>query len=307
MIDGARRFAVRWLLEPTKQDVEPHYEYVFRLVTYHGQEIVVTTKDETKISSDTNYHVITNTLSPDFPIIRAEIYRVTNTREYIGTVEYYGLKYFEEYSLYSNSNTGITEENTKYVYLLNSLYLSPNSISVKGLTSYITGDIIAHKSINKTVKSGTEELVREKTIEQQFPSEVFTAEFHSFSDDTYFDFSHTSSYSKISLTGISYPKFTSTNKFITVYPNKTTESTEIYEYDAIKNGQISFNVYSPYASYIDDFDKYQDKLYTPLDSKISAPTVLVKCSDGLDFATFKLIGNETQYFSKNTTITFEHD
>ena len=109
------------------------------------------------------------------------------------------------------------------------------------------------------------------------------------------------------LTGISYPKFQQTTKSTRIDPDRITESTEIDEFDAQTNGKISFTVYSPYTTYIDNFDKYQDKLYTPLDSKISAPAVLVKCSDGLDFATFKLIGNETQYFSKNTTITFEHD
>ena len=307
MIDGARRFAVRWLLEPTEQEVEPHYEYVFRLVTYHGQESSVKTRDETKIStSESNHFFITKALSPDFPIIRAKIYKVTKTREYLGTVEYFGLDFWKEYTLYSNSTTGITEEKTKYVYLVNSMYLS-QGVTSQGLTSYKTSEVLTHKAVDKIIKLDTEELVYEKIIEQVIPSEVFTAEFHSFSDDTFFNFSRSSSYSKIVLTGISYPKFQQTSKYIHIYPNRTTESTEIDEFDAQTNGKISFTVYSPYAAYIDDFDKYQDKLYTPLDSKISAPAVLVKCSDGLDFAAFKLIGNETQYFSKNTTITFEHD
>ena len=307
MINNPRKFAITWLLEPTEQEVEPHYEYVFRLVTYHGQEITIKTRDETRINtSKSNHYLLTNALSPDFPIIRAKIYKVTKTREYLGTVEYFGLDCWEEYTLYNNSATGITEKNTKYVYLVNSMYLS-QGVTSQGLTSYKTGEVLTHKVVDKMIKSDTEELVYETIIEQVIPSEVFTAEFHSFSDDTFFNFSRSSSYSKVVLTGISYPKFQQTTKSTRIDPDRITESTEIDEFDAQTNGKISFTVYSPYTKYIDNFDKYQDKLYTPLDSKISAPAVLVKCSDGLDFATFKLIGNETQYFSKNTTITFEHD
>ena len=184
MINNPRKFAITWLLEPTEQEVEPHYEYVFRLVTYHGQEITIKTRDETRINtSKSNHYLLTNALSPDFPIIRAKIYKVTKTREYLGTVEYFGLNCLEEYTLYNNSATGITEKNTKYVYLVNSRYLS------QGLTSYITGEVLTHKVVDKMIKSDTEELIYETIIEQVFPSEVFTSEFHSFSDDTFFNFS----------------------------------------------------------------------------------------------------------------------
>ena len=72
MIDGARRFAVRWLLEPTAAK-EYTYEYNFRLAVYTVGELTFKRDDTTYLNtySDTyrtyvNSHSFTEiTTSPD--------------------------------------------------------------------------------------------------------------------------------------------------------------------------------------------------------------------------------------------------
>ena len=95
------------------------------------------------------------------------------------------------------------------------------------------------------------------------------------------------------------------NKTIYIYPEQP-DNEWTSTFDGVENSTFSFNTYT--ARFNNNFYDYRDYLFKSRDNLLpSAPSILIKCSDGLDFDTYKTIAQETQYFSKNTTITFEHD
>lgn len=301
MINNPRKFAITWLLEPTKKLEEVQYEYVFRLVDYHSQELIVTARDETTIGrkdlaypGNDEYYIIKDTYPADFPIVQAKLFKkASGNREYLGIIEYLGFDYVTENSQYVNANTSEYITTKKYIYYLNS--------GVSGLVSYSKLTSSGRNSTTQRYHSITGDLTYSSKYTQTVPASIFTANYYRFSTDTYFNLSG----AQIRVYGMSYSGYEIKNKTIYIYPEQPdNEWTSIF--DGVENSTFSFNTYT--AGFNNNFYDYQDYLFKPRDSLLSiTPQFLVKCSDGLDFDTYKSIAQETRYFNKNTTITFEHD
>ena len=72
MINNPRKFAITWLLEPSKKETV-QYEYVFRLVTYSSQECIVHFRNYIKIMTyqERESHDTIDLIYPsEFPIIQ---------------------------------------------------------------------------------------------------------------------------------------------------------------------------------------------------------------------------------------------
>ena len=299
MINGAREFALRWLLEPTKKLEEVQYEYVFRLVDYHSQELIVTFRDETSIGrkdpnfpGNDDYYIIKGSYSADFPIIQAKLFKKTlKRREYLGIIEYLGFDYLTENSRYMNANTSEDISTKKYIY-----YLTSNAI---GLPCYST--FRGRNSTMQRYHSITGDLTYSAKLTEAYTENIFTSNYYNFSENAYFNLSG----GQITIYGMSYSGYEYEGKTIYIYPEQP-EYRWTSTYDAVENASFSF--YTSYSGFNNNFYNYQDYLFKPRDSLLSiTPQFLVKCSDGLDFDTYNSIAQETQYFNKNTTITFEHD
>ena len=294
MIDGARQFAIKWLLEPTKKAEEVQYEYVFRLVTYSSQECIVHLRNYITIRAyqEQETHDTIDLIYPSkFPIIQAKLYKKeASKKEYIGMVEYFGLACQEEDYLYINQITSEKVEKTKYVYYLRS---NLNGFEYKDICERDLTYQVFHKEDGNLVWEQNT-----KQIERYSSTDIFTADFYSFSAEAYCEYAN----KRIKVYGMSYPDAEYQSKKYFIYPEQPTA-----EWSSTNAGaeNTSFWFY-PYHS--KNFDDYQDFLFKPLDTKIfSTPLVLVKCSDGLDLDTFKSIASETKSFSEKTTIIFEHD
>ena len=299
MINGAREFALRWLLEPTKKLEEVQYEYVFRLVDYHSQELIVTFRDETTIGrkdpnfpGNDDYYIIKGSYSADFPIIQAKLFKKTlKRREYLGIIEYLGFDYLTENSRYMNANTSEDISTKKYIY-----YLTSNAI---GLPCYST--FRGRNSTMQRYHSITGDLTYSAKLTEAYTENIFTSNYYNFSENAYFNLSG----GQITIYGMSYSGYEYEGKIVYIYPEQP-EYRWTSTYDAVENASFSF--YTSYSGFNNNFYNYQDYLFKPRDSLLSiTPQFLVKCSDGLDFDTYNSIAQETQYFNKNTTITFEHD
>lgn len=293
MINNPRKFAITWLLEPSKKETV-QYEYVFRLVTYSSQECIVHAQNFIKIMTyqERESHDTRDLIYPsEFPIIQAKLYKKeASKKEYIGMVEYFGLACQEEYYYYNNHITSEEVEKTKYVYYLRSnLYdFAHKDIDERDLTYQVF-----HKEDGNLVWEQNT-----KQIERYSSTDIFTAEFYSFSAEAYCEYAN----KRINVYGMSYPDAEYQSKKYFIYPEQPTA-----EWSLTKAGaeNTSFWFYPYYSKSLND---YQDFLFKPLDTKIpSAPLGLVKCSDGLDLDTFKSIASETKSFSENTIIIFEHE
>ena len=301
MINNPRKFAITWLLEPTKKLEEVQYEYVFRLVDYHSQELIVTFRDETSIGrkdpnrpGNDSYYIIKGSYSADFPIIQAKLFKKTlKRREYLGIIEYLGFDYLTENSRYMNVNTSEDIRTTKYIY-----YLTSNAI---GLPCYST--FRGRNSTRQRYHSITGDLTYSDKQTEAYTENIFTSNYYNFSENTYFNLSD----NRIKIYGVSYSGYEYEGKIVYIYPEQP-EYRWTSSYDAAENASFSFYISSSGSGFDNNFYNYQDYLFKPRDSLLSrAPQFLVKCSDGLDFDTYKSIAQETHYFNKNTTITFEHD
>ena len=297
MINNPRKFAITWLLEPTKKLEEVQYEYVFRLADYHSQEFIATSRNETTISTGDNndeYYIIKDIYPADFPIVQAKLFKkASGNREYLGIIEYLGFDYATENSQYANVNTSEYIETKKYIYYLHS--------GVSGLLSYSKFIRSGRISTVQRYKHSTGDLTYSSKYTQTVPASIFTANYYRFSTDTYFNLSG----AQIRVYGMSYSGGEIKGKTIYIYPEQPDyEWTSTF--DGVENSTFSFNTYT--AGFNNNFYDYRDYLFKSRDNLLpSAPSILIKCSDGLDFDTYKTIAQETQYFNKNTTITFEHD
>ena len=288
MINGAREFALRWLLEPTKKLEEVQYEYVFRLITrpIDKQTFVVYKANRDDGALET--HTIENPST--LPIIQADLYTKTSQgRNFIGSIEYF--KLVENNLQEVNLNT--YETNIKYFYTLapsaTFLYLSS---SEKDVEYYYTPDPYG---------VGVPE---EKTLVYTFPSNIYSADYFSFAENSYFELQSNGS---ISIRYVSYPDYEAiqTTTITGLFPAYYEDT---IKYSGKTNSSFSFDACK---SSLKNLDDYQESINTPLESEIPSisyqNTTFAKCSNGLTFDRFMAIAQETQYFNKNTTITFEHD
>ena len=300
MIDGARRFAVRWLLEPTAAK-EYTYEYNFRLAVYTVGELTFKRDDTTYLNtySDTyrtyvNSHSFTEiTTSPDMVVPQAKIYRIdpnTNTKEYLGMVEYFLADADRVDSEYSDYSTGISETKNQYIYFL-------------GPISYALGrfGIMITKTFEMVTDYSTGDLILKREITDIYPSESIST--LTVTDST--TWSYQNKYKYIKIKGLSTPAWTS-KRYTAVEDESgiTTEEIDLKSQPAENSREYSF--YPGMRLKPKNYFDYQEQLNIALDERLNFD-YLVKCSEGLDYDTFVNLCSLTSDFSKNTTITSEHD
>ena len=286
MINNPRKFAITWLLEPTKKSEDVQYEYVFKLITRPiDKQTFVTYK-----VTDGRGYIKTHTIetSSTLPIIQADLYTKTSQgRNFIGSIEYFKLVKSNLQEINPN------ETNIKYFYTLAS------SAAFLDLSSF-----------EKTVEYSYNPdpygvgVPEEKTNVYTYPSNIYSADYFSFAESSYFKLQYNGS---ISIYYVSYPDYeaiqtrTITGPFPAYYE-------DTFNYSGKTNSSFSFDACK---SSLKNLDDYQESINTPLESEIPSisyqNTTFAKCSNGLTFDRFMAIAQETQYFNKNTTITFEHD
>ena len=288
MINNPREFAITWLLEPTKKSEDVQYEYVFRLITrpIDKQTFVAykTTMD------DGNLSMHTMETSSTLPIIQADLYTKTSQgRNFIGSIEYFKLVK----STLQEKNLNTNETSIKYFYTLAS------SAAFLDLSSF-------EKSVEYSYNPdpygvGVPE---EKTNVYTYPSNIYSADYFSFAENSYFELQYNGS---ISIYYVSYPDYEAiqTRTATGLFPYHYEDT---FNYSGKTNSSFSFDACK---SSLKNLDDYQESINTPLESEIPSisyqNTTFAKCSNGLTFDRFMAIAQETQYFNKNTTITFEHD
>ena len=300
MIDGARQFAVRWLLEPTAAK-EYTYEYNFRLAVYTVGELIFKRYNTTYLNaySDTyrkyvNSHSFTEvTTSPDIVVPQAKIYRIdpnTNTKEYLGMVEYFLADSDRVDSEYYDYSTGISETKNQYIY-----FLGPIDYGL------IRSDSMITKDFEMVTDYSTGDLILKREITDRYPSESIST--LTVTDST--TWSYQNKYKYIKIKGLSTPAWTS-KRYTTVEDESgiTTEEIDLESHPDKNNTEYSF--YPGMRFKPKNYFDYQEQLNTVHDARINFD-YLVKCSEGLDYDTFVNLCSLTSDFSKNTTITFEHD
>ena len=301
MINNPRKFAITWLLEPTAKIKEYTYEYNFRLIVYNVGELTFKRYDNTYLHvynstyrKYVNSHSFTEvTISPDIIVPQAKIYRIdpnTNTKEYLGMVEYFLADSDGVDSEYYDYSTGISETKNQYIYFLNPIDY--------GL---IRSDSMITKDFEMVTDYSTGDLILKREITDIYPSESIST--LTVTDST--TWSYQNKYKYIKIKGLSTPAWTS-KRYITVEDESgiTTEEIDLESHPDKNNTEYSFHpgMRLKPKNYFD----YQEQLNIVHDARINFD-YLVKCSEGLDYDTFVNLCSLTSDFSKNTTITFEHD
>ena len=301
MIDGARRFAVRWLLEPTAAK-EYTYEYRVKFITFHAKPVSVMYREvderhAPEYSSSTNsYEYDLYTPPNDFVIPQATVFRVdtsTGSREKVGIIEYFGVNTIRTDYKY-RSEAGEWTEYVKYTPVLR----SPCSAHTQP-----PFDCMIRKWGNKVTFSSSGKLFSRRDDIVTYPSEAYTANFLHFTDNS--EFSYNTSY--ILVKNVSTPAWSSTLRTETEDENGNINVTEsLWENQEAKN-DVNIDYYPgvnvlKYADYYEN----QDKLNTAYDS-MTVPDWLVKCYDGLDYAAFLSLCSDTSNFKQKTTLFFDHD
>ena len=288
MINNPRKFAITWLLEPTKKLEDVQYEYVFRLITRPIDKQTFVAYKETMDGGFLRTHTIE--MPSTLPIIQADLYTKTSQgRSLIGSIEYFKLGKNKLNEL----NLDTYEFNTKYFYTLEAsatfLHISSSEKEVEydyNPDPYGVG------------------VPEEQTNVYTYPSNIFSADYFSFAENSYFKLYSDGS---ITLYHVSYPDYEAIQT-ITITGYRPAYYEDTFKYSGKTNFSFSFDACK---SSLKNLDDYQESINTPLESEIPSisyqNTTFAKCSNGLTFDRFMAIAQETQYFNKNTTITFEHD
>ena len=284
------------------------YEFRFKFINYHSNISVNSKTEKTTIHSHfsykyyayvNTYRKVENNMADDFAIIQANIYQITSSlkKKYLGKVEYFSTNYCKLESRYSNSSSGefIHNESIQYLYYLSGIFFP-------GCPITINEDPLCYKYtiVNETTDFDTGVLYEREEIITQIPAKVYSTKFGQFTDDVTWKIHG----NDIHIYNYTYPNYYMTQDIINTNTEGTSHNTSLIEWVSGDTRSVSFRVYD---SSMKDYYLYHDNLYTILDDKINMPACLIKCSDGLDFDTYKTIAQETQYFNKNTAIIFEHD
>lgn len=292
MINNSRKFAITWLLEPTKKLEEVQYEYVFRLITFPiDKQTFLVYKH---VLNNGSIMTIETETPTNLPIIQANLYKKTSQgRNHIGTVEYFSCQKYEiedSYQTGTNPNgTPQIERIIKYAYFL------------RGTSSFSLREIAKRTEYTCIPDAYGVGIDYEATYVNTYQPDIFTAEFFSFSEKTYCKLN---SNGNIAIFYVSYPSYEETQITTITGPSPVSQE-DVFTRSGKTNISVSFNAC---GSNLDNLDDYQSYLNTTLDNELSLKSsTLVKCSNGLTFDGFMAIAQETQYFSKNTTIIFEHD
>ena len=300
MINNPRKFAITWLLLPTAAK-EYTYEYNFRLTVYNVGELIFKRYNTTYLYkySDTyrqyvNSHSFTEvTTSPDIVVPQAKIYRIdpnTNTKEYLGMVEYFLADSDRVDSEYYDYSTGISETKNQYIY-----FLGPVDYGLTRSDSMIT------KNFEMVTDYSTGDLIKKSETTHIYPSESIST--LTVTDNTTWSYQNT--YKYIRIKGLSTPAWTL--KSYTTVEDESGITTEVIDSESQPaRNNIYYDFHPGMRLKPKNYFDYQEQLNTVLDEQIHL-NYLVKCSEGLDYDTFVNLCSLTSDFSKNTTITFEHD
>ena len=301
MIDGAREFAITWLLEPTAKGYT--YEYRFKFITFHTETVSIMRREEDDRSTPENpyhrniYDYELWTPPNGFAIPQATVFRVntrTGSREKVGIIEYFDVNTIMSDYIY-NSEAGESTSYTKYTPVL----CSPCHVWTQPLYEYMI-----RKWGKKITYSSSGKLVLREDATRTFPFEAYTADFFHFTDNSKFSYGG----DWISVKNVSTPAWSYTDIL-----ESEDENGNINVEESIKEGQeAKDNVYIDYYPGVNifkynDYYEYQDKLYKTYDSQNIVPRWLVKCYDGLDYAAFLSLCSETSNFQQKTTLFFDHD
>ena len=300
MINNPRKFAITWLLEPTAAK-EYTYEYNFRLTVYNVGELTFKRYDNTYLHvynstyrKYVNSHSFTEvTISPDIIVPQAKIYRIdpnTNTKEYLGMVEYFLADSDGVNSEYYDYSTGISETKNQYIYFLGSIDY--------GLTR---SDSMITKDFEMVTDYSTGDLILKREITDIYPSESIST--LTVTDST--TWSYQNRYKSIEIKGLSTPAWTS-KRYTTVEDESGITTEEIDPESQPAKNNTEYDFYPGMRLKPKNYFDYQEQLNIVHDARINF-NYLVKCSEGLDYDTFVNLCSLTSDFSKNTTITFEHD
>ena len=304
MIDGAREFALRWLLEPTKKSEDVQYEFNLSIVTYHGTEQKFTDEYYWVNDNSSTYgknidreDKIKWLAFSDFATVQAKIYKISETSEYLGTAMYLFPRQFEKTYKYYNKDTGEDIDKKTYIYYLTGTVFSSNNSFRQYTAPY------QYESSSIITKHNTGDLIRKYQDITNLRNDIFTAEFYTFPSNTTFTYTTTSSgIPKITVRHFTHPKYEITEHKITETPEGITEEDLKGEVAEVTDGVLYTYLYKGFGN----FDEYEDKIGIESDVTSNIP-ILIKCFDGLDYQTFVDIYNATSNFKNNTTITFEHD
>ena len=224
---------------------------------------------------------------------QAKIYRIdpnTNTKEYLGMVEYFLASSDYVNSEYYDYSTGISETKNQYIY-----FLGPIEYALGRFGTMIT------KNFVMVTDYSTGDLILKREITDIYPSESIST--LTVTDST--TWSYQNKYKYIKIKGLSTPAWTS-KRYTTVEDESgiTTEVIDPESQPAKNNTEYDF--YPGMKLKPKNYFDYQEQLNTVLDARIDFD-YLVKCSEGLDYDTFVNLCSLTSDFSKNTTIIFDHD
>ena len=288
MIDGAREFALRWLLEPTRKVEDVQYEYVFRLITHPIDKQTYTIYKDTMDGGYIDTHTLES--SSTLPIIQADLYTKTSQgRNFIGSIEYFKLN---EHTL-REKNLNTNETSIKYFYTLVSSAPFLNLIDAEKTVKYYYNPNYWGVGVSQ-----------EEIYVFTCPSNIYSADYFSFAENSYFKLR---SNGFITIYNVSYPDY-EVIETVTITGPYPDYDEYTHKYSGETNSGFAFDACT---SSLKNLDDYREFINTPLESEIPSisyqKTTFAKCSNGLTFDRFMAIVQETQRFSKNTTITFEHD
>ena len=301
MIDGARRFAVRWLLEPTEQEKEYTYEYNFKLAIFHMDAVTFKRYDETyRYKYSDTYRCYVNsseytewTVSPEIIVPQAKIYRIdptNNAKEYLGMVEYLMCGNSAEDYEFADYSTGESESKRQHILFPGPVDYGVNyyqHMTIKDfimLTDYVTGNTLyKYEDMHP------------------YPSEPVTG--LQITDNTTWEYR--SRYKYIRIKGLSRPAWESKSYITIEDENGITTKTIDRESQTASDGE-EYSFYPGMSRKYVNYYEYQDKFFIMTDT----PTYIdyaVKCSDGLDYDSFVKLCDLTSDFSQKTTINIERD
>ena len=286
MIDGARRFAVRWLLEPTNNSEEKtyvSYELVIVLVDVTLQSYTFCLENSKSLSMGTAVKTI-DTTAQTSPCLRIHMYGIdtTQTREYLGAFDCYDL-YFSD----------VADENTQNQSLGYILIPGTNFMYWNVRTVPIIKEIVYYSG-----RSTSTSYTQTTTI----PDEVTHSSFYSYKDG----------YPSISNGTLKLSKMANDAYDVTsvrVYNDGTTKviTETIREY----TGGLSIDLYNltrddASANY-DDFQYFGSIVTKEEWASITTTGDYFKCLNGLTFEKLVKIAVETNNFSRKTSVYYKKE
>ena len=289
MIDGARRFAVRWLLEPIYSSVEKtyiRYELEIELVDVALQSYTFCLENSEHPSSATTAMKVFDTTAQTSPCVRIHVYGIdtTQTKDYLGA--------FDCYCIYSSDVADENTQNQSLGYII---------IPGTGFLFYPVRSVPIIKEI--IYSSGKPTSPSESyTSTLKVPDEVTHSSFYSYKDGYPSISKGTLKLSKMAHDAYDVPS-------VRVYSDGTTK---VYT-DTIRKftGGLNIALYNltrndASANY-DDFQYFGSIVSKEEWASITTTGDYFKCLNGLTFEKLVKIAVETNNFSRKTSVYYKKE